>query len=146
MIDSTFLDIDLGENKDYGTDDDVEEILDTLISFVQENNKKLEWVASNMVYAETGEVTDLIEELTDLIDEQRDKIAKCLFHQKLEKNNVLTEKFMTMERNPPKRIDTTDFAGWINASLLSIAFTIPLFVDMKLSPIRLDNLVFYLDI
>ncbi|CAG8595944.1 26883_t:CDS:2 [Dentiscutata erythropus] len=96
------LDIDLGENKDQETGDDVEEILDTLISFVQENNKTLEWVARNMVYAETGEVTDLVEELVDLINEQQDKIARRLIHQKPKKNNVLNEKFMKVERNPPK--------------------------------------------
>ncbi|CAG8678611.1 6466_t:CDS:2, partial [Dentiscutata erythropus] len=88
------LDIDLGENKDHETGDDVEEILDTLISFVQENNKMLEWVARNMVYAEAGEVTDLVEELADLINEQQDKIARRLIHQKPKKNNVLNEKFM----------------------------------------------------
>ncbi|CAG8532577.1 17234_t:CDS:2, partial [Dentiscutata heterogama] len=96
------LDIDLEEYKDYGTEDDVEEMFDTLISFVQENNKKLEWIAHNMVHAEAEEVTDLIEELTDLIDEQRDTIARCLFHQKLEKNNVLPENFMTTEGKFPE--------------------------------------------
>ncbi|CAG8741117.1 2911_t:CDS:2, partial [Dentiscutata erythropus] len=70
------LDIDLGENKDLETGNDVEEMFDTVISLVQENNKTLEWVANNMVYSEPGEVTDLIEELNDLINEQRDSIKK----------------------------------------------------------------------
>ncbi|CAG8658527.1 26200_t:CDS:2 [Dentiscutata erythropus] len=95
------LDIDLRENKDHETGNDIEEMLDTLIFFVQENNKMLELVARNMVYAETGDVTNIVKELADLIDEQQDKIARYLLHQKLEKNKVLTEKFMTMKGKFP---------------------------------------------
>ncbi|CAG8661009.1 9245_t:CDS:2 [Dentiscutata erythropus] len=97
--------LDLGENKDHGTGNDTlkvedvpEEMLDILISFVQENNKKLEWLARNKIYAEAGEVAALVEELAELIDEQQEKIARCIFHQQLYENNILIEEFMTIKK------------------------------------------------
>ncbi|CAG8723056.1 10320_t:CDS:2, partial [Dentiscutata erythropus] len=105
------LDIDLGENKDHETGNDVEEMFDTLISLVQENNETLEWVSHNMVYSEPGEVTDLIEELNDLINEQRDSIKVFLLRQKYRKNNDLTEDFMTMDGKLPTRLYEEDLAA-----------------------------------
>ncbi|CAG8472684.1 3675_t:CDS:2 [Dentiscutata heterogama] len=117
---ASVLDIDLGENKDHGTgngmfkmEDVPEETLDILISFVQENNKKLEWLARNKIYAEAGEVAALVEELAELIDEQQEKIARCLFHQQLYENS-----FFDCNR----RVDTAGLAGWINGSFIKHRF------------------------
>ncbi|CAG8709602.1 19748_t:CDS:2, partial [Gigaspora rosea] len=49
-----------------------EEILDTLISFVRENNKKLEWLSRD-ICEEAGEVATLVEELAELLKEQQEK-------------------------------------------------------------------------
>ncbi|RIB16963.1 hypothetical protein C2G38_1472689 [Gigaspora rosea] len=98
----------LEENKNHGTEDeDVfeiesihEEILDTLISFVRENNKKLE-LLSRDICEEAGEVATLVEELAELVKEQQETIAKCLSHQQHEKKNkknTLKNEFTTIER------------------------------------------------
>ncbi|CAG8636386.1 30722_t:CDS:2 [Gigaspora margarita] len=97
----------LEENKDNGTEDeDVfeiesihEEILDTLISFVRENNKKLEWLSRD-ICEEAGEVATLVEELAELVMEQQEKITRCLFHQHEKKNkkNTLKNEFTKIER------------------------------------------------
>ncbi|KAF0552573.1 hypothetical protein F8M41_021640 [Gigaspora margarita] len=98
----------LEENKDYGTEDeDVfeiesihEEMLDTLISFVRENNKKLEWLSRDLD-EEAREVATVVKELAELVKVQQEKIDRCLFHQQHEKNNkknTLMNEFATIER------------------------------------------------
>ncbi|CAG8852904.1 36318_t:CDS:2, partial [Gigaspora margarita] len=98
----------LEENKDYGTEDeDVfeiesihEEMLDTLISFVRENNKKLEWLSRDLD-EEAREVATVVKELAELVKVQQEKIDRCLFRQQHEKNNkknTLMNEFATIER------------------------------------------------
>ncbi|CAG8495864.1 6002_t:CDS:2 [Gigaspora rosea] len=104
-LDENLLYKNLEENKDHGTENDVfkvesihEEMLDKLIFFVRENNKKLEWLSHDTIYVEDGEVAALVEELAELIKDQQEKIARCLFHQQLEENNILINEFKTIER------------------------------------------------
>ncbi|KAF0554655.1 hypothetical protein F8M41_018999 [Gigaspora margarita] len=101
-LDENLLYKNLEENKDHETENDVfkienihEEMLDKLIFFVRENNKKLEWLSHDTIYVEDGEVAALVEELAVLMKEQQEKIARCLF---LEEKNILINELTTIER------------------------------------------------
>ncbi|CAG8570508.1 4092_t:CDS:2 [Gigaspora margarita] len=98
----------LEENKDDGTEEEDafeiesihEEMLDTLISFVRENNEKLEWLSRD-IDEEAGKMATLVVELAELVKEQQEKLDRCLFQQQHEKNNkknALKNEFATIER------------------------------------------------
>ncbi|CAG8595948.1 23554_t:CDS:2 [Gigaspora rosea] len=76
------------------------EMLDTLISFVRENNEKLEWLSRD-IDEEAGKMATLVVELTELVKEQQENLDRCLFQQQHEKNNkknTLKNEFTTIER------------------------------------------------
>ncbi|CAG8518475.1 2981_t:CDS:2, partial [Scutellospora calospora] len=72
------LEIEDDDDHETGKDSVVDDILDELISFVRENNEKLECLACNdaIKVEKDEEVASLVQELTELVQEQQEKIDK----------------------------------------------------------------------